>query len=294
MEAASVFRIDSRQAFLGGLPASHSPEKQKRFGTPIFRLHNQSFMRQRFCCCNSPNKTSYFMSNQNYGNTGRDTNPDPITGEPGSHPVATGMGAAGGGAAGAAIGMAGGPVGAVVGAVIGAVVGGLGGHAAGEAVDPTAEDAYWRESHSRQSYATSNDRFEDYQPAYRTGYEGYTKHGVAGDTFEKAEPKLRSEYEAAKPKVPWEKAKEATRAAWTRLQDGKNINVPISEEQVDVSKREVEGGSVRIRKEVHTETVNTPVQLRREEVVVTRVPSGQGNVPSDAFTEGEVRIPLTQ
>ena len=33
-----------------------------------------------------------------------DSNPDPITGAPGSHPVGTGLGAAGAGAAGAAIG----------------------------------------------------------------------------------------------------------------------------------------------------------------------------------------------
>src|SRR6266487_6871524 len=54
----------------------------------------------------------------------RDSNPDPITGTPGSHPVGTGVGAAAGGSAatyaGAAIGAAaGGPVGAVVGGVVG-------------------------------------------------------------------------------------------------------------------------------------------------------------------------------
>lgn len=50
--------------------------------------------------------------------TGRDENRDPITGEPGSHPVGTGVGAAGAGLAGAAAGMAvGGPVGGVIGAV---------------------------------------------------------------------------------------------------------------------------------------------------------------------------------
>src|SRR4029453_19377638 len=90
----------------------------------------------------------------------RDRNEDPITGEPGSHPVATGIGAAGAGAAGAAIGTAvGGPVGTVVGTGLGAVAGGYGGHAAGEAIDPTVEDAYWREQHSRQPFARSGDRF---------------------------------------------------------------------------------------------------------------------------------------
>ena len=53
---------------------------------------------------------------------------DPITGEPGAHPAAVGVGALGAGAAGAAIGMIVGPIGAIIGAAIGAVAGGLAGH----------------------------------------------------------------------------------------------------------------------------------------------------------------------
>jgi hypothetical protein len=65
---------------------------------------------------------------------------DPITDEPGAHPVTTGIGAAGGGATGAAIGVAmGGAAGGVIGAVIGAVAGGLGGSSVGESIDPTPE-----------------------------------------------------------------------------------------------------------------------------------------------------------
>ena len=52
-------------------------------------------------------------------------NADPITGEPGAHPVGTGLGAVGGAATGATVGALGGPVGAVVGGAVGAVVGGL-------------------------------------------------------------------------------------------------------------------------------------------------------------------------
>jgi hypothetical protein len=48
-----------------------------------------------------------------------DLNADPISGEPGAHPIGTGVGAAGGAAAGAAVGAAGGPVGAAVGGVVG-------------------------------------------------------------------------------------------------------------------------------------------------------------------------------
>src|SRR5262245_28912316 len=82
-----------------------------------------------------------------------DRNEDPITKAPGSHPVGTGVGAAGGALAGAAAGAAvGGPVGAAVGGVTGAVVGGAAGHGVAEKIDPTVEDAYWRENYSSRPY----------------------------------------------------------------------------------------------------------------------------------------------
>src|SRR4030095_16448120 len=78
----------------------------------------------------------------------RDSNPDPITHEPGAHPVGVATGGVAGAASGAAIGgVVGGPVGAAVGGVIGAVAGGLAGKGVAEAVDPTGEDNYWRENY---------------------------------------------------------------------------------------------------------------------------------------------------
>ncbi len=65
------------------------------------------------------------------------TNPDPITGAPGSHPGATAIGSASGAATGAVIGAIGGPVGAVIGGIAGAAVGGGVGHTAGESHDPS-------------------------------------------------------------------------------------------------------------------------------------------------------------
>ena len=67
-----------------------------------------------------------------------DANPDPLTGEAGAHPVATGIGAATVGAAGlAASAMVAGPVGIAAATVGGAVIGGYVGKAAGELIDPT-------------------------------------------------------------------------------------------------------------------------------------------------------------
>ena len=91
-----------------------------------------------------------------------DANPDPITGAPGSHPVGTGVGAAlGGAAAGAAAASVAGPVGTVVGAAVGAVVGGLAGKGVAEAIDPTVEDAYWRENFKRRPYVRHDATFDD-------------------------------------------------------------------------------------------------------------------------------------
>jgi hypothetical protein len=145
-------------------------------------------------------------------------NPDPITGAPGSHPVGTGLGAAAGGAAtGAAVGTFAGPVGTGIGAAVGAVVGGLAGKGVAEKINPTAEEAYWREEHVRQPYSQGRS-YDDFGPAYRAGYEGYAEYGPAGASFEEREADLRKRYESGYPKLSWENARPASRAAWERLE----------------------------------------------------------------------------
>lgn len=145
-------------------------------------------------------------------------NADPITGEAGAHPIGTGLGAAGGAATGAAIGSVGGPLGALVGGAVGAVVGGLAGKAAGEAVDPTHEEAYWREAHNTTPYYQSEfDYDRDYGAAYRLGYE--TRQHHPDHRFEDVEDELRLKWEQVKgeSRLKWEQAKQATRDAWNRL-----------------------------------------------------------------------------
>jgi phage tail tape-measure protein len=94
-------------------------------------------------------------------------NRDPLTGEAGAHPVGVGLGTAGGATAGAALGSLAGPVGAAVGAVVGGVAGGLGGKAVAEEIDPTIEDAYWRDTYKTRPYYDSKVAYDEYQPAYR-------------------------------------------------------------------------------------------------------------------------------
>lgn len=148
--------------------------------------------------------------------TGGDRNEDPVTGEPGSHPVGAGLGAAvGGAAAGAVAGAVGGPVGAVVGAVVGGVAGGLGGKAVAENIDPTVETEYWRSNYSSRPYADSSFDYKHFEPAYRVGWESY--HPDA--RFEDRESDLKAKWEATKgnTKLTWEKAKVATKDAWDRV-----------------------------------------------------------------------------
>ena len=72
--------------------------------------------------------------------------------------------------------------------------------------------------------------------------------------------------------------------------------VELHEEQIKVGKRQVEAGGVRLKKIIRTETVNQPVELKREEIVIERVP---GNQPaqrcepgSKDFHQQDIFIPL--
>ena len=145
-----------------------------------------------------------------------DSNRDPLTNEPGAHPVGTGVGAAlGGAAAGAAAGAFGGPVGAAVGGVAGAVAGGLAGKAAGEAVNPTDEDAYWREAYQREPYYVGGRTYDQYRPAYELGWSSVGRY--EGD-FDAVEPRLADDWRARHSDgMAWTDARPATRAAWERV-----------------------------------------------------------------------------
>ena len=145
-------------------------------------------------------------------------NRDPITGAPGAHPIGTGAGAASAGATGAAIGaVVGGPVGAVVGGAIGAVAGGLAGKGVAESVNPTVEDAYWRDNYKTRPYAKADMPYDTYQPAYRYGWESRSMY--PGKKFDEVESGLATGWDSAKgtSKMAWADAKGAAKDAWHRV-----------------------------------------------------------------------------
>ncbi len=133
-----------------------------------------------------------------------EANHDPITGEPGSHPVGTGVGAAGG---------------AMIGAAVGGVAGGLAGKGVAESVNPTEEDAYWRENHVDRPYA-ANRGYDELGPAYQYGWESWAKHRERG--WSGAEGDLEKGWNQARgnSRLAWTDARHASRDAWDRL-DGR-------------------------------------------------------------------------
>lgn len=165
-----------------------------------------------------PSKVNVMNDKHDKDTINKDMNRDPITGAPGSHPVGTGVGAAAGGATGAVIGAVGGPVGMLAGAAVGAIVGGLAGKGVGEAVNPTVEDAYWRGQYNNEPYYVKERTYDDYAPAYRTGYEAQSRY--EGKRFDEVESDLQRDYETTRgnARLSWNDAKQATRAAWDRVE----------------------------------------------------------------------------
>jgi hypothetical protein len=151
----------------------------------------------------------------------RDRNEDPISGEPGAHPVGAGLGAAAGGAAaGAAAGTLAGPVGTVAGAVIGGIAGGYAGKAIAESIDPTAEEHYWRNEYPNRDYYDPTIGYPEVGPAYQYGWESRAAH--ENRSWDEVEPELGRDWDSRRGKssLDWERARPAAQDAWKRIDSG--------------------------------------------------------------------------
>lgn len=68
--------------------------------------------------------------------------------------------------------------------------------------------------------------------------------------------------------------------------------IPLHEEELTVGKRQVEAGGVRLRKIIRTEIVNQPVEIKREDIEIERVPAAGQATGDTSFNEEEIYIPL--
>jgi hypothetical protein len=140
---------------------------------------------------------------------------DPLSGEPGAHPVGVGIGAVAAGlAAGVAAGSVAGPAGAAIGAALGALAGGLVGKDVAELADPTTGGAWWRAHHAAREDTKPGTSFEDYEPAY---YYGVALYLDAPDLlFDPRMAEIADGWDRARGNshLVWEDALPATRDAW--------------------------------------------------------------------------------
>lgn len=74
-----------------------------------------------------------------------------------------------------------------------------------------------------------------------------------------------------------------------------DLRIPLSEERLDVVKREQSAGELKIHKHIETETKTIDVPVRRERVSVERV-SASADTPSatGAFREESISVPLVE
>ncbi len=148
-----------------------------------------------------------------------DAHLDPITKEPGAHPVGTGVGAGIGGTLGAVVGSPAGPVGTIAGAAIGGVLGGLAGKSAAESINPRREMDYWRAEFPARPYSAGR-RFDDFSPAYWWTIDMYRTN--PGWSYEQAEATMRDQWPLRREGSPlsWDEVRQASRDAWDRIASG--------------------------------------------------------------------------
>lgn len=151
-------------------------------------------------------------------------NRDPITGEPGSHPIGTTIGTAIGASAGvataiatgAAAGAALGPVGAAIGALAGGIFGAGVGHAMAEDMFPT-QLTWWKENYQGRTYIKNGAAFDQYEPAYWYGIDAGMRYPE--ESFESLEPNIRNNWNLARGNstLEWDDARPAVREAYDRM-----------------------------------------------------------------------------
>ena len=92
-----------------------------------------------------------------------------------------------------------------------------------EAVDSTAEDAYWHRHWKTRPYidevGLDELDYRDFSEAYRTGYMGFAEYAGMGLSFEDVEEDLERSYDERRgdSALDWTKAREAAKDAWERM-----------------------------------------------------------------------------
>ncbi len=84
-------------------------------------------------------------------------------------------------------------------------------------VEPANEELYWREHFAGEPYVETAYQFEDYLPAWRTGWEGRGKYQGRG--FDEVLRDLEGDFywNRGKSRLTWQQAVPAVRAGWEHV-----------------------------------------------------------------------------
>ena len=140
--------------------------------------------------------------------------------KPDEHKAGVAVGAVSGTAMGALAGASVGPVGALAGAAVGGILGSVAGRSAAKSVDAAVESRHWEQNFKTRPYVDPALKYEDYEPAFRFGWESVARHD--GRDFNDIDVELMREWDAHRGESPltWERAREASRDAWDRIHRG--------------------------------------------------------------------------
>lgn len=202
-----------------------------------------------------------------------------------------GKGALLGGLGGAAVGaLAGGPIGAVIGAVAGAI----GSGAAVAAVDSVDNDNTVSGIGGDSTHATAASDGPSRADSILSG--GTTANTNYAPPAANVNADLEvpvTAHNVAAHDVPATHVAASNVA--TNVADRDTIRVPVVEEELNVQKNMQQTGEVQVRKEVIIEQVNVPVEVKREEVVITRHAVNRDLAPGETTIGEEVlRVPVMQ
>jgi uncharacterized protein (TIGR02271 family) len=140
-----------------------------------------------------------------------------------------------------------------------------------------------------QRHGKSGERWEDFEPAYRYGYEMHANPTYRGRSWAQAEPELRRDWETRYRDRPWDRFGSHVRDTW----DDDDRSVQLKEERLRAAKENVKAGEVALRKEVVTEQKSMDVPVTHEEVVVERRPVEGRRPATGDIREGEtIRVPV--
>jgi len=220
--------------------------------------------------------------------------------------VGESVGGLSGAATGAALGSLGGPIGTIIGGIAGAATGWWTGRAVSEAASSFDNDEdYYRNQHSTRTGSTSGmsgssssaSSYDTARPAYQLGHVAGMNPDYQGRKFEDVEPDLRRGYDSyagsSTGAASWNDVRGHAADAFNR---GQEQRIVLSEEQLNVGKRQVQAGEVNLRTTVETQRVSQQVGLTHEEVSIERRPLSASDASGRDLNIGEetIRVPLTR